>query len=356
MHAVAERQLYILSVRAILLLLAAVFLLSAASGALASWVVFRRAFHEQAGGVRVVERVERVTGATDRPVAEAVEHARGGVVGVLDGRGGVLQAGMILTADGIGITPTHARLPRPPQVLLPDGSRRPAAILREYPEKGLLFFRVSGSFPAPELAGASAFFPGVPGILVRPVAESRAGAARQVSVEYVTPVVSGEFVDAPGVERMGVLSDDPGARYHGAPLFSYEKKLLGITVRLDAGGSLILSSDVDLLLQDVLRHPEGDVISVLGGMRGRWVVGEEAARESLPGEIGFRVERPPEEFLMPEGPLRRGDIITGLDGKPLPGAGSLWGTLLEGARSGKPVTLDVHQETEERTVVLAPRV
>jgi len=352
-----ERSVYLLSVRAVLLALLGVFFLGGLGGASVSWLLVKKLLREAPGGTRVIERIEQVPGGGDGDfLSRVAEKAHGGVVGILDARGALLQSGVVLTADGLLVTPTNASLPRSPQVRSPDGTILPAAILREYPEKGLLLLRISGTFPAPRLETDTRLLPGTQGVVLRPVVGTTTGGARVVNVEYVGLPSSTRQRERPGVEQIGVLSTGLDLLYHGAPLYGSNGQLLGITILDREERAILLAPDVDLILQDVLRHPMGDSVSVLGSLRGTWVTGEEAQRRSLPSQIGFLVDAVSPESPSGEAGLRVQDVVVGIDGKPFPTAGSFWAILLEDARNAKPVTLDVRRGDENVTVVFTPRL
>jgi S1-C subfamily serine protease len=351
-----DRAVYVLPLRIVLLVLAVVFVVGGVGGATAAWIFVRRALPEGTGGARIVERVERVSGTTSS-FADVAEKVRAGVVGLLDEHGTLLQNGVVLTADGLLLSPSRAGAARPPRVLLADGSTVPAAFLREYPEKGVALYRVSGSFPAPRLALDVPLQPGTAGVAVRAVPSTGSTAALPVTVEALVSLAAAKSREQPSVERVGIVRPTLDRAYHGAPAFGADERLLGL-VLVDADGSVVLPvSDIDVVLQDILRHPTGETVSVLGGMRGVWLSREELTKRSIKNaERAFLIEAVPTGSPTGEAGLKAQDVITGVDGKGFPAAGHLWGVLLEAARSSKPVTLDVRRGEETIKVGFTPRL
>ena len=349
-----ERSIYLLPARAIIAALLGVFVLGGLGGGTVAWFLVSKLLRDSAGGTRVIERVEHVSGSDGEALARVADTVHEGVVGLLDARGALLQTGIVLTADGLIVTPAVASLERSLRVLRSDGTTVPAALLREYPEQGLLFLRIAGSFPAPRLVTDTPVLPGTTGVLLRPVPQAITHAVQQATVTHLAHPLTTRRQERPGVEQWGVLTPLADRLYHGSPLFASDGRLVGITVIDREGSGVLLAPDIDLALQDLLRYPTGDTVSVLGGMRGTWLRGEEAKRRSLPSTVAYLVEAAPRESSAGRAGLRVQDIIVGVDKKPFPTAGRLWAILLEGARNEKPVTLDVRRGDSELQMVFTP--
>lgn len=350
----AERSLYILSLRAILLALGGVLLLGGVGGAITSWWVVGALLRDVPKRPDVAERIERVESAGGVKFSEVLERFRGNVIGVLGSGGEIVQTGVVLTADGIAVTPSGRDSLSSPRVVLADGTETPAALLREYPEKGLTYYRLSGKFSAPQFANDVPLTPGTEGVLLRQSRSTSLGAARRASVEYVAPPPRAVQEVLLGSEKVGVLEKAPDASYHGAPFVSGDGRLLGLVNVSREGGYVLPAADVNLLLEDVLRHPTGGAVSVLGGIRGVWVSGEEAKRVAPSSPLAFVVENVAARSPSGSAGLKTQDVIVGADDKVFPAAGSLWAILLEGTRAQKPVTLNVRRKGETISVVFTP--
>lgn len=351
-----ERPIYLLPVRVVIAVLALVFVLGGLGGGTVAWFLVPRLLRDSTSGARVIERVEKVTEGDQDVLARVADQAKGGVVGVVDARGTLLQTGAVLTADGLLVTPTITPLPRSLQVLRSDGTTVPAAQLREYPEHGLLFLRIPGSFPAPRLVTDTPVLPGTTGALLRRAPRATTHAVQKVTVTSLALPDATRKLERPGVEQWGILTAVDDRLYHGAPLFAADGRLVGMTVIDREGSAVLLASDLDLVLQDLLRYPTGESVSVLGGMRGTWLVGEDAKRRSVSSALAYLVEAVARESPAGRAGLRAQDIIVGINEKPFPTAGRLWAVFLEGARSQKPVTLDVRRGDAELQVIFTPEL
>jgi S1-C subfamily serine protease len=174
-------------------------------------------------------------------------------------------------------------------------------------------------------------------------------------VEYVAPLPRAVQEVLPGSELVGVLENAPDASYHGSPFVSGDGRLLGLVNVSREGWYVLPASDVSILLEDVLRHPTGGAVSVLGGIRGVWVSGAEVPRAAPSSSLAFVVENVAARSPAAYAGLKTQDVIVGADDKMFPGAGSLWVILLEGTRAQKPVTLNVRRKDETFSVVFTPR-
>ncbi len=352
----SDQPLYLIPLRVVLLAFVGVLVAGALAGAGTAWVLVRRLGWQEPARIEGREqRVEQAPRIKNSPAAVA-EEVQSGVVGILDTKGALVQTGVALTADGLLVTIANPGLPRVPQILLPDGKRVPAARVREYPEKGLLILRAAGTFPAPPLVADVSSIRGGNALVLRAIPAARAPGIRPVTVEALLAATSTSQRFPQGVGDVGVLDHELSDAYLGAPAYDLSGSLLGLTVVNNTGSALLLAPDIDSALQDTLRHPEGEVVAVFGGLRGRWLQGDETTLGAAPDTQGLLVEAVSRETPTAVSGLRARDVIVGVDEKSFQGVSALWAIFLEGARNKKPVTLDVRRGEQELQIIVTPVV
>jgi len=343
----AQKSLYILTVRAILTVLVLVFLTGALGGAISSWLVTKNLLRGQGGGNRVIERVETVSGSAD-VFASVVNNVKSGVVGLMNDNGQMIETGVVLTADGIMVAPNNSALPRSPQVLFADGSVKPAAFLRAYPEKGVVFMRLSGNFPPPVIAADDMLSSARQGVFIRTVpGASRIGARNAVIENFSYGGKSKNLA----WEKYGKLVQSPGNNYYGSPMFSDNQELLGMLVDYEEG-TVLPASELNSMLQDLLKYPTNETVSVMKGLEGQWKTQQTPNKEKI--ESVFEVSTLSASSIFANG-LKNGDSIVAINDKPFPSA-TLWFSVLDGARTGKTVSVTIRRDNQEQRVVVNPTI
>jgi len=349
-----EKSTYILPLRIVIISLVIIFLLGAFGGVLASWLVTNRIVQSTANS-KVIERVEKITNNNFSNRRDVIQSMSSGVLGIYDGKNQFIQNAVALTADGIAITPSLNFKERSIKVIASDGSLKSPNVLRNYPEKGITVFKVPGSYPAPRFT--SDVFPGMQGTLIRLSTISVPFFASEgTEIERLGTLVAASQERYPAIEKVGYLSLNPGSVYSGAPVFSDSKDLIGIVLSSSDRGIVLLSSDLNVLLQDVLKHPSGEVVSIYEGMSGEWLSGPEIKELGVKGGGAFRVNDILATSIAAKAGLKKGDLIVGVDGKNFSNSFSLWSLLLESARENKPVTMEVKRGQEDMKILISTKI
>jgi len=333
-----EKEYYTASVKAILLTLAVILGIAAIVGTVAARLETQAFLKKNPQAARVVQTIQTQSSDATSFVS-VIEAEKGNVVGVLDSKNSVAQLGVALTADGLFITPVDAEQKNSVSVLLADGKIVNAARLRVYPEKGMALYRASSAFSAPQFPSFETIATGTEGILVRLINNNARTAVFPGIVEFSS---SEESLDSFTFrERQTKLAIAPGDEYLGAPFFDAQRNLLGVVV--NGGKGIVLPvGEINLLLQDYLRHGAEEAVSILSGLDGAWVT-----QQNPNGKMGtaFSVEALNKNSVFAQAGLEKQDIIYAVNDKYFPTA-QLWGTFLESARASKPVTLGVMRGKE----------
>ncbi|MDP3685615.1 MAG: PDZ domain-containing protein [bacterium] len=348
----AERPLYILPFRVVVLAVAGVGLLGFLGGALGSWFLVRRLVRVAPGGERIIERVERVTVTPEDSLAAAARESASSVATILDAAGKDSGQAVAVTADGlfvgVGIPPKA-----PIQLRLLSGEALPASLARVYPEGNLFFLRVSGTFSVPVIEREA-----VPlaGVSLAAVAQSPVGSVgarvRLVAVER-TDLSSALQEKYPALTLVPILAQPLPSSFQGALLFSADRRLQGLALIEQGGTGVLVGSVIDFTLQDVLKHPDGVSASALSGLRGRAQI-IQAEREPL--TFAFHVSE-----VVPGSPwaaqgIVSGDEIQRVNGQALTVVSPFARALLEAARLGKPATVEIRRGAETLTREVAVRI
>jgi hypothetical protein len=329
---------YIITVKVILVILLVVVALGLVTGVISARLETQSFLRRNPQGTSVIQTIQ-----TQSQVASSfsgvIDERKGGVVGVLDESKSVIRIGTILTADGVFITPSTSDQKETLSVIMADGKIDSAILVREYPEKGVSFYRVRSSFSAPQFLASEVISPGDEGIFIgltdnNPRLAIFPGMIQRISTE--------ENMD--GVvfrERQAKLVFRPGNEFFGAPFFDKQNNLLGIVV--NAEQSLLLPiSEINFLLQDYLKHGAESVVTLFNGLSGSWVM-----RENSDGKMGasFKINSIEKNSLFAKAGLTNNDIIYSINDINFPDI-QLWGAFLESARSSKTVTLGIARKNE----------
>lgn len=349
----AKGSVYMLSVRAVLLALIGVLVVGGIGGAGAAWFVIRDTMRGISVTPQVIERIEETNkNGANGDIQSVAADVRKGIVNIVDRNGNISQTALVLTSDGIAVTPMRATVPRPPNVRLHDGSIVVSAIIREYPEVGLLFIRVPGSFPAPVLGNANDVAPGKRSIIITQSDIPEVDAVRETSIETI--VIPGKKYNFPvGMSHAAFLPNGIPASYSGAPLYGFDRKVLGLLYPYTSSGAhqetsfgVMPVTLIEFALQDILRNPEKEPIPVFSGIEGEWIV--HSSRHSA----AFSVNAITQGSSFAQAGIRPGDLVVAEQGKSFKESGVLWSVLLKGARSGESIDIDIERgdETLERSV------
>lgn len=343
-----ERPLYILPFRVLLLTVTGVFLLGFLGGTLGAWLTVRRLVRVTPGGERIIERVERVAVPSEDTLAVAARETAPSIGTLLDATGQDAGQAVAVTADGV-----FASVGPPPKapvrLRLSSGETRPASVLRVYPESNLVFLRSPGSYPVPVLEQE-----GSPpaGVLLAAVAQPLAGSvgirARIVTVEQ-TEVSDPVLEKTPALTQMPRLQTPLPPSFQGASLVSADRRLRGLAVVESSWTGVLPSSVVHGYLQDVLKYPDGLTVSVLSGLRGRPRV---LQADPASPTFSFRIAEVGAGSVWAAQGITSGDEIVKINGEALTGVAPLARSLLDAARAGKPVTLEIQRGTEILTKVV----
>lgn len=344
---------YILSVRSIGVAFLCILLAGALGGGIAAWVVVRRIGVEDIGQ-RVIQRVEQPARDPSLHFARVVETVRPTVLGLLSGTGEFLGSAVVLTGDGLALSllPSDRTIPR--QAIRADGSLVPVAFVREYEELGLILFRVPGSYSAPQFMPAGDIRPGIQGIAVGLRSDADDVRTSLVSLESVFLPSADRTRQRAGLGPLAVVTPPLESPFFGAPVWNGESQLMGVLLRDDEGSAIVMSGDLDTILQDTLRHPSGEEVRVLGGLRGSWISRRDAREQSLPGETAFVVETPPSALPAAADGLKRGDVVTSVGEEQLTQRTSLWSIFLAAVRDKQTLPLGVLRDGVQTSVTLSP--
>lgn len=322
-------------------------MIGAVGGALSSWFVANKVA-QNAANSRVVERVERITDNSASSRRDVVQSMSGGVLGIYDSENQFIQNAVVLTGDGIAVTPSLNFKDRPVKVIGADGSKKSVNVLRDYPEKGITVFKAQGSFPAPKFSADT--YPGIQGMLIRiSTLSTPFFASKGAEIERFGMPSSASQEKYPGLEKMGYLSSNPGANFAGSPLFGDSKELVGLVLFSGDNSLLLPSSDLNIILQDVLKHQsEEESVSVYKGFSGQWT--------STPETTAFKMDEVSSASAAGIAGLKVGDLITGIDGNAFSGSSSLWSAFLGSARDNKPITLDIKRGQEDMKISISAKI
>lgn len=347
------RYTYVVSLRAILIAIVVVMLLGAFGGGVVAWTLVQRAIaslpapSQQNSGSG--ETISRDPGAV---FARIVQEKRPGVLSLLDGRGNAVQGGVALTADGVGISvlPDDRVFPR--QALTADGRRLPIAFVREYPEHDLFVFRVSGEFPAPQFTSRGDLRAGLDGLALAVRSDAHDVTALPVALSALVPPSTDLLRRAPGHGPVARLATELPASMRGASVWGSDGRLLGLVTGDREGTALVLASDLDAVLQDLLRHPGSANVSVLSNLRLTWLSRTETRERGFPGSTAFRVDVLPTWAKGTE--LAEGDIVTTIDDAPVATDVNPGLLLLKAARERAALSFGLVGTRGPKTVVLQP--
>lgn len=327
-----QKQPYTITVKALLITLVIITVLGLIIGTVAARLETQAFLKKNPQGDRVVQTIQTQTqGASS--FFDVIDSEKGNVVRVLDENNNFVQFGTVLTVDGIFITPMIANQKRSISVMLVDGKIISALLVRVYPEKGISFYRAGGSFSAPQFPASETILAGTQGVVVGSTGSSGPTVIPGM-VEYFSAEESLDNLIFR--ERQIVLATRPSNNYLGAPFFDAQRNLLGVVV--NTGKGIVLpASEINFLLQDYLKHGAEETVVILSDLNGAWTIHQGLDGKTSPA---FKLDTVGKSSDFAKAGLENGDIINSVNDKTFPTV-QLWGTLLEGARSGKPVTLGV---------------
>lgn len=342
-----DRPLYVLPFRVVLGILLLIFLMGAAGGAVGAWAVLRRIVRVTPEGERVIERVERVTVTAEDALASAAASVAPSTVSLLDDRDRMIRHALAVTADGILVSsgPVPAGRVR---ARLPSGDVVPASVVRIYQEAGLFFLRASGSFPVATIDRESVPPPGSAVAIVGNLTDAVGPRVQVMTVEVARVGGTQTHARSPALERIPVLAGELPLSFQGAPAVAVDGRVRGLIV-VEDGIAVVPGGVLDVLLQDLLRHPDGTEVQLLRGVQGRW---ERRAGEA---DSVYRVATV-SEGIFADGGVRRGDVLRKVAGKPFQPPLPLFAPLLDGARSGTRVTVEVLRDAGTLSLELAPSI
>lgn len=328
-----EIKKYTLTVKVILFVLIFIVIMGLLAGMISARLEINNFLKKYPQGSRVIQTVQTQT-ADGSSFISTIESEKGKVVGFLDQNKNIVKLGTALTADGLIVTPADGYDARSVSLLMADGRTVNGQRVRAYPEKGVIFYRVGNYFSAPQFSALEQIVAGTEGILIALVKNNARIAVLPETVEYFS---TEETLDnAVFRERQLKLAVLPNSNYYGAPFFDAKHNLLGILVNREKG--LVLpASEISFLLQDYLKHGDGETVTLFDGLVGTWI-----NKESENGKFGasFAVEMVERNSVFAKAGLQSNDFIYAVNDKNFPTA-QLWGTFLESMRAVKPVTLGV---------------
>lgn len=333
-----QRPPYTITVKILLITLVVFVVLGLLAGIISAKFETQTFLKKNPQGSRVVQTIQTQSQVESSYVG-VIDAEKGNVVGILNEKNTVIQIGTVLTADGVFLTPYVPNPKNSLSVVLADGKIVSALLVRVYPEKGVTFYRAGGSFSAPQFPASEAVVPGTEGIIIGLINNSSrvnvfSGMVQRFSAEETLDEVVFR-------ERQALLAFAPGNEFFGAPIFDRQRNLMGVVVNAEKGLVLPIS-EINLLLQDYLRHGVEVAVSLFDGLVGSW-----AYQQTPEGKMSaaFEIESVVKNSVFAKAGLESGDAVYSINDKNFPTA-QLWGTFLESARSAKPVTIGITRGTE----------
>lgn len=258
-------------------------------------------------------------------------------------------AGVVVAPDRV-LTSAHNLRDRTTQVTFADGSHAQGAVVGSDPDHDIVVLDVPTGAVAPV-----AWSDTEPQVGDAVFALARSGSGDRVTAGFVSGV--GRTFRGPRGRRVSgaVEHTAPLARgSSGGPLVDAEGRLVGLnTHRLGEGFYLALPADADL---------RGRVDALVSGQHLRTrrlgiviVPGPQAARlrqrVGLPATPGLLVRAVAEGSPAAQAGIAEGDLVTALDGAPVPSVDALWDAL-DAAADRPTVEVTVLRGVDERTVTV----
>ena len=275
-----------------------------------------------------------------------------------DGSRGGSGSGVIVSPDGLAITNSHVvQGSRQADVTLLDGRILPARVLGDDPDTDIAVLRIDGPalLPAARLGDSK---------------QLRRG---QIAIAIGNPLGFDATVTAGVVSALGrslrsksgrpiedVVQTDaalnPGNS--GGPLVSSAGEVIGINTAIIMGAQgicfAVASNTVTFALTEILRH---------GRVR-RGSIGIGAGTTNLPRRIALRLGLEQKTAatitaVEPKSPadeagLLTGDMVVGVDGKPVTGVDDIV-RMLDAGTIGRSVPLDILRRADPRRIWVSPR-
>lgn len=331
-----EKESYIISVKVIfsILLVLAVFTVFVAFFS-AQYVVKRYLAKNPQNG-RIIQTVQ--TNNSYQSFSDVVDSEKGNIVGILNDDGEIVQQGVVLTSDGLFITPLKNDIDRTVDVVLSDGNVVNSILVRTYPEKKIGFYKINRNFSTPHFSASENISVGVEGVLLglkkkQPNMVAFPGLIKSID----TSLTKGDPIFG---ERLANFSTQPTKNFMGSALYNIKSKLMGIFIDYESANILPIG-EIDLMLQDLLKHPDGQSVKVMNGLVGDWIENVSEQKKNA----AFEVSAVDPKSVFYEAGLRKNDVIVSVNNRLFPSA-ELWATFLESARSVKSVSLGIQRGEE----------
>lgn len=340
----SENSKHTISVGALVIILCAIVVVSLISGALAASFIAKRTLSKFSPGSKVIETIQTLS-RVNASFAQAVESAKRNTVGVLDDEKNIRSSAVVLTADGVVMAPNSNGSIKSINIAFEDGSIINARFVRLYPEKELALYKINGSFTTLPFTSDSDFLTGEEGIVARVISGvSRIGIQRDY-IQYLLP--EGSESKNVFIGKQAKIVGELSEQYLGAPFYNANGELLGVVID-SAKGIIISSNEIDFLLQDYLKNPSEEKVSIMNGLGGSWVT---ALDENGKTEVVFSVSSVTPRSAMSQAGVQNNDLIYSINDKVFPEA-QMWTTFLESARSVKPVTLGIRRADKTLKVLV----
>jgi len=325
-----------------------IVIISLVSGVLGANFVVKRALREFSPGSKVIETVQTLS-RVNSSFAKAIESARRNTVGILDDEKNIQSSAVVLTADGVILAPNNTGSTKSINVMFEDNTIINARFVRIYPEKGLAFYRINGSFTTLPFSSDGDVLAGEEGITAHIIGGVSKMGIQRNSIEYLLP--EGTFDKNVFIGKRAKVEKELSEQYMGSPFYGADGELLGAVIDPEKG-IIISANEIDFLLQDYLKHSSEESVSAMNGLEGSWAT---SLDENGKMEVAFVVRSVISRSVIGQADIQSNDLIYSINDKVFPGAG-MWATFLESARSSKSVTLGIKRGDKTLKVLVAPSI
>jgi len=331
-----QKEPYVISVKSILVIIVVLVAIAMIAAIFSAQYSVKKYIVKNSQNSNIVQTVQ--TNDKYQTFSNVVTSEKGNVVGILNSTKEVVQQGVVLTSDGLFITPLNNVISQSPEVILSDGNVVTSVLIRTYPEKKMSFYKINRGFATTHFSTSEKVSVGTEGILL-------GVKGKRTNLVAFPEIISGLNIAAikgePIIsERTATLSSRPDNNFIGAALYNIQSELMGVFIGHDENNILPIG-EIDLLLQDLLKHPNGQNVEIMNGLVGDWIEYVSGQKKN----IGFEISTVGSGSVFDVAGLRISDIIVSVNNRFFPSV-ELWATFLESARSEKVVTLGVLREGE----------
>lgn len=250
-----------------------------------------------------------------------------------------LGTGIILTNDGV-IMSTKAISEPSISALGEDGVLSPITLIGHDTLSDITFFRIADQILPPVTLAQSS--PAIGSEIVnifRDYHTIRIGAVKYT----VSNIVAPDTENAPGLQRVGLLSGTASPAIPGTALFNDEGRLVGAILEKEAP-TMVLVSDITDALSRLSANTLAEDPFAATGIQITWRLEKDTSGALAMLAAISHIDQKSPSFTAG---IKTGDIITAINGNAI-----TWDSVISKALEKPPISISVLRQGEERTITL----